>query len=452
MSNEDFYNYGLFGIINYSDVHDTNIVNCNININSSTSYTYIGTLAGQIQNSNIFNCFARGTITSPNNSDYIGGLAGFCSMPNSEIYNCVANVDINFSGSSVFCIGGLFAYIVAGPYYIHDCCYIGNIKIINDLNNACYIAGLIGNAGFPTKIFNSYSIGSITAQNCNNSRIGGLVAFMTVDYDVTNCYSIVDINAKSCLQVGGLIAYAVNVYKLDRCFSSCRIAVDKIISNEIVGAVGGLIGSQVSSSNCAVTNCYSAHGSILIGSTDANSYVGGLIGNFYYSWQGNTNSLTNCYSGNIVKVFSPAVPDNIGSFIGNTNAATISNCYFDKDLSEYVSASEKDNENIIGLTTDQMTGYSALKNMSGLFEVTESNTTVAFDVSDNPDVIVDGIYYAHYPHLKYFTSGKNFADVSNSEYSTRAKILNTEQIAKEISFIDETSHRMKGMLKIMRMF
>jgi hypothetical protein len=434
MSNEDFYNYGLFGIINHSDVHDTNIVNCNININSSASSIYIGTLAGEIENSNIFNCSATGIITATRPSEAnvydicIGGLCGgiYDYYSTISFENCKSDVDINFSnfytGNKFVRIGGLVGQYSGENININNCFYTGNIEIINYLNTL-YVAGLVGeleaySSDNSIVLSNSYFVGNITVQNC------------TWGY------------------IGGLFAVSISSVELNNCFSSCNIVVGEIISSN----VGGLIGYQGNDSS-AITNCYSAHGSILIGAADENSSVGGLIGNFYYSWWGNTNSLTDCYSGNIVKVSSPANPNNIGSFIGETDAATISNCYFDKDLSEYVSASENTNEtNIIGLTTDQMTGYSALKNMSGLFEVTDSNTTVAFDISDNPDVIVDGIYYAHYPHIKYFTSGKNFSNISNSEYSTRAKILNTEQIAKEISFIDETSHRMKGMLKIMRMF
>jgi hypothetical protein len=408
--------YGLFGCVIFSVVHDINIVDCNININSSTYC--IGTLAGEIISSNIFNCCASGTIISSNDSSYIGGLVGYYITPNGEIYNCVANVDINLS-ASVYIIGGLFGKVTSG-YNIHDCCYMGNIKIINDLSGS-YIAGLIGYTDGGANISNSYSIGSITAQNCNNSCIAGLIAGVYTPVDVTNCYSIVDINVKSCSNVGGLIAYSYVPVELNNCFSSCNIVVGEVSS----GNVGGLIGAQFYS--FAITNCYSAHGSILIGSTSADSYVGGLIGNDDNS----INSLTNCYSGNIVKVFSPSAPNNIGSFIGETNAQVISNCYFDKDLSEYVSASEKDNENIIGLTTKQMTGYSALENMSGLFEVTDSNTDPAFDVIDTFDVDSNKYYYSHYPQLKIFLNNQDWNAICYSEFSTRAKLTNMlEDISK----------------------
>jgi hypothetical protein len=416
MTTKDLNLYGLFGyVVNSTIIHDINIINCNINVNTNSYDVYISALACYVINSSIYNCSASGTITAykPSETDlqymFIGGLCGGIDSADPDIYtlfleNCKSDVDISFSGfyavSNIVIIGGMIGFYVAGAMInIDNCSYTGNIEVTSDLNH-CIVGGLVGELGvyvgygsFTSS--NSYFVGNIIVQNCNDICIGGLFA---------------DSNGP---------------LELNNCFSSCNIVAGEISGDsDYYAAVGGLIGQNYGT--CNVTNCYSAHGNISIGSID-NSYVGGLIGN----GGDNTNSLTNCYSGNIVKVFLPADINNIGSFIGNTNAATISNCYFNKDLSEYVSASEKDNENIIGLTTDQMTGYSALKNMSGLFEVTDSNTDPAFDVVDTFDVDSNKYYYSHYPQLKVFLNNKDWNAICYSEFSTRAKLTNViEDICK----------------------
>jgi hypothetical protein len=423
----------------------------------------------------------------------VGGILGHFTAGIGNIYKCKVKANINVAGnllSDLNCIGGVIGIIQFGGD-MYDCSAIVNINVTapktgNLVGNTARIGGLIGWADL-----NDYSVyrcstsGNIVAIN---SDIGGLIDWITggnVDNSVVcDCYSNINIEATDNCNVAGLVWY---VDRFNGMYNCCYVGDIKALNSNI-GCLEGVV-TQVS----YIIGCYSCANVI----ADNCNYVGGLVYGYLNAWGYNVQNcfaknkfiLKNCSSNTkIGGLFAYMVSSSItNSFVANrfiidnTNSSdlqlgsivceisnsSIYNCYYDKDLSYglktiFDDQNSRDDYQIIvkGLNTKQMIGYRAKKYMPQLFEYDNShnnsgqsalyNTT--FDISNNPDVIVDGIYYAHYPHVKYITSNKNFENVSNGEYSTRAKILNTKHIAKEISCIDETSDCIESMLKTMRMF
>ena len=106
--------------------------------------------------------------------------------------------------------------------------------------------------------------------------------------------------------VGGLVGQT-KISTVNNCYSTGSV-------NGNGGSVGGLVGSNIESSNSQITNCYSTC------SVTGSSYVGGLIG---YNNSANVNK---CYStGNVSGVHETV--GSVGGLIGYCDNSTVSNCY-----------------------------------------------------------------------------------------------------------------------------
>ena len=147
---------GLFGeVASGAVVSELGMVNCDIDVTLSSSYIYIGSIAGQISSGDIINCYSSGTIKVEERLDeedeemgavYIGGLVG--RIPDSHygmgFLNCYnkSSIECNVTGNQVF-TGGICGGI--GEEYetqIAQCYNAGTVKgstvgaICGDVPNA----------------------------------------------------------------------------------------------------------------------------------------------------------------------------------------------------------------------------------------------------------------------------------------------------------------------------
>ena len=176
---------------------------------------------------------------------------------------------------------------------ITNCYWEGTLK------GESMIGGLIGqNCG--SDISDCHSIVDV---NATGSYVGGLVGFNSIDIypqgSITNCYSNGNIYGLGSY-IGGLAGYN---YRND--ISNCYCIVD--VNGQNGWRIGGLIGSNRDSN---VSNCYSR------GDVNGIEVVGGLIGD-------NGDSIVeNCYSTGSVTGYSF-----VAGLVGQNTAGIVRNCF-----------------------------------------------------------------------------------------------------------------------------
>ncbi len=244
-------------IINNLDKHFVQTQNIDLSsindwypIGTSSSESFTGTYDGNGYNiSNL-------KITSGSKNI---GLFGYIGS-GSEIKN-VNLISPNINNDLISYVGSLVGYSDGG--YIENCSSING-----SVTGKQYIGGLVGIAK-SSKIYNSYFLGSVEANNTADSRVGGLLGLTSSLGDpseITMCYSESNINGGQ--YTGGLIGYNTGIVK--NSFSS---GIVNGSSN-----TGGLVGIFIPLDNhtSKIINCYTT------ASVDNNGYVpyGGLIGNY----------------------------------------------------------------------------------------------------------------------------------------------------------------------------
>jgi hypothetical protein len=166
---------------------------------------------------------------------------------------------------------GLFGHVYIGAQ-IHDL----GIEDVN-INGDDGVGGLIGdNNG---SITNCYSTGTITG----SEDVGGLIGWSGPYGAVNSCYTTGRITGDSA--IGGLVGSNANT-AITSCYSTGKVTGGD--------EVGGLVGLNDFSGT--ITSCYST------GNVIGDSYVGGLLG---FNWLG---TIANCYSVGAVK--------GTGSYVG----------------------------------------------------------------------------------------------------------------------------------------
>ena len=149
---DDFYNVGLFGLINSSSAVVSNItVSCNIELSNTPANR--GCLAGQLLTGQILNSSASGTVAG---ASVVGGLVGLVSSP----------VIGSSSSATVTATGATSSAFVA------DCasgCFISNSYADGSVSGTTSVGGLAGD--FAGTLYNSYSSAAVTG---TTQHIGGL--------------------------------------------------------------------------------------------------------------------------------------------------------------------------------------------------------------------------------------------------------------------------------------
>ena len=239
----------LFGAIIEGSVSNLGVENVKIE-----GHSYIGALAGYVNDAKITNCHSSGEILYEDNA---GGLIGCCD---------IINISNSYSTAKVIANGGTF-------------------------DN--FVGGLIGTANSNIKVIDCYATGEVTGLN----YLGGLIGLIGDTSYISDTQAVIDTcyatnTVKGQDNVGGLIGY-VNI---ENCIiNSCYVTDGTISGRNNVGGFAGII-----QSNAEVSNSYTKNITV---EADGNN-VGGIVGL-------NHGYMENCQSSGTVKG-----TDNVGGVVG----------------------------------------------------------------------------------------------------------------------------------------
>jgi len=262
---------GIFAYVDGVDAEIKNMRLINPHVDAGTGHS-VGSLVGHFGDGSIANCHVDSGEVSGN---YVGGLVGYYTA--TMITSCTVE-DSNISGGS--CVGGLVGY---GSGVITDCHSICTVSGFDK------IGGLVGYAQGP-EISNCYSIADV---NASGHYVGGLAGRSTAV--LLKSYS--EGNVRGYHEVGGLVGR--NTRDILRCFSFSNVFCD--------AAGGGLVGYNEGE----ILFCYAT------GTVSGTAVLGGLVGGSYYP-------------GNVVKCYASGDVEGGEEVVGGLsgwNYGTISDCY-----------------------------------------------------------------------------------------------------------------------------
>ena len=216
----------------FNKINNSSITNLTLRDADIFGQDYSSVLCGKMTDSTIENVKVEGNISieTPYSNNPIGVIAAWAE--NSNIRKVSITGNINLSKNEDYAggfHGGLLGYSIG--------CDI----------SYCYVDSPEG------LIKGEYNVGGLVGYSDRNSKIN-------------NCYSRININARS-QGVGGLLGYCGSV--VNNCYSDCQITTTNADTTYAGGLVGRASGSNISS-------CY-ASGNILLKANFAN-YVGVLLG------------------------------------------------------------------------------------------------------------------------------------------------------------------------------
>lgn len=297
---------GLFGVINdpSAEVKNLGMIDPVVTSNSATGINRIGSLAGNITQGKIENCYAQNCVVS-SMTNHVGGLVG---TSYATISNCYTTGNIIGHDE----VGGLIGSQINNDGLTIDCYSEANVTGNNDTG------GLVGNI----------YLGQITGCSSNslvsgNNNTGGLVGYVRAT--VFESYSLGTVIGNGT--TGGLAGILRGT--ISSCFSKSDVTVNH--SSGIYS--GGLVGTIYSGT---VKNCYSA-GSV----TEDDAIVGGLVGQYTCSCY-----IINCYS--VAKLSYP-VGGLVASNDGCLSPQECIDSFWDKEVS-----TARFSKHGIGKTTAQM--------------------------------------------------------------------------------------------------
>jgi hypothetical protein len=181
---------GLFGSMNGAVIENINFFTATITGNS-----YVGVVAGDVNNSTLTNISVLGNVTGV---DFVGGISGG-NFQYSTINKSHSTGTINATGNQ---IGGITG-VNYGTSLINSSYSTMNIYATGNA-----IGGISGTNEFTSTISNSYSLGAVYG----NVYVGGIVGWIDTSF-VNNCYSIAYISGTS--SVGGIVGASFNEGKVN---------------------------------------------------------------------------------------------------------------------------------------------------------------------------------------------------------------------------------------------
>lgn len=235
---------GLFGTIENATIKNVTLDNYTLNVTSNTLHT--GGIAGKATDSTISNCNVNGSVTSTCSASFesvsgtngasavVGGVVGWTI--NTKIEKC--NISGAVQSTTGQFVGGIVGHAEGGK--------IDNCKILNG-----------------SDIY------------CKMNHMGGIVARMTNDTEVTNC--VVD----TPIICGATVCGGIVGRMQSGIVSNCLVTSNSEIiahqgSTSVGSAAGGIVGylytaaglaTKATVENCA---CYT--------DVTANSFIGGIVG------------------------------------------------------------------------------------------------------------------------------------------------------------------------------
>lgn len=376
---------GLFGNLNNASIKNLGIENCNININTNSTYSYtcVGALAACINDTttNISNCYSTGNIKYINNNNNtnvygclnIGGLVGgsTSSYDGFKITSSFSSATVYGEGYYEVSTGGL----VGGQVdVIFENCYTTGDVTAKSLNSENYSANAGGLSGKGCGIVNNcYTTGNISASGIS-AYAGGINGYTNSQLTITNCYT-----------TGNIDAYATTRWEG---------------SGDNYACAGGLFGRA---DVRLIKHCYTT-GDITAsyGESYAYSYAGGLLGCHLYDTENYSDEITI----SIIMSFTQGKASVIKSYYANAGA-------------------------IIG-------GRSSIKiNYSAVYYNSDKNTKDCGGYSGTQQGIVQGVAGSKF--TQSYIQGIGFTDANGWMYTSAAtpelksqNLLNAKTTLKEL--------------------
>ena len=312
---------GVAGSITGNLINCTTTINENDIVQSISSYTVAGALAGYANAGNINMCksVVKGNIKTENgintlfiSTSYAGGLIGNSfggNVTNCEVIidgnviaNAVPETDAENSGASAYA-GGMCGGYGADANSNNTITINGNVKAEGcGVTAAGGVNGMQENAGYSATLLTTNIAGSVIAVNhgISNNRmcayaggVYGSVSFQMGFASISNCMSTISgtIKAKSSIAAycGGVVGSATATVG-----NRSIIKPTGIIAAEApkFATTGGVVGNALGNS-CA---CYSiVDGTLSVSAAEQGSQVGGVFGSMIGNKRAQKTALA-CYS------------------------------------------------------------------------------------------------------------------------------------------------------------
>ncbi len=283
----------------------------------------VGGLAGKNSSGDISDSSAEGIVTG---GDDVGGLIGH--NHNGTISNAHASGEVNGNKN----VGGLVGYTAWSSALITNS--YSSAEVIGEDQN---VGGLVGYNRHST-IEGSHATGDVSSHNEN---VGGLVGLNDQGM-ITTSFSTGDVSGSA--YIGGLAGLSVGW--------SARIKFSFSLSDVYAtgNQVGGLIGEI---EHGRVNNSFAR------GFVAGNNRVGGLIGHI------NEAVVEKSYAAGTI---DPTSSGNIGLFAGRAHRSTISDSFYDEEISAFPGVGQGSNDGVMGKTTYEMTTVTTFTNAGWDFD------------------------------------------------------------------------------------
>ena len=264
---------GLFGYADGATFKNIVIDETTINGNGD-----VGPVCGNASSSTFSNCKVTATINAKGNT--VGGIAGSASgtFNNNKVTNTTINgIDnvggiVGYTGDATFTSNDVSA-MIGGKNQVGG--ILGNSSSNCSFDNnivKCNIVGVDNVGGLIGQIMQNEKV-SLKTKKCAfygtikaHSRVGGVIGlfYSFGNCDISNCYSICDIQATGD-RIGGILGQKEGGNRASWSISN------SYHSGNILGGVnvGGIVGDA---NSVSITKCQS------LGSVNANSHVGGVVG------------------------------------------------------------------------------------------------------------------------------------------------------------------------------
>lgn len=238
---------------------------------------------------------------------------------------------------------GLFGYVGENGV-VKNLALADNCKV----TGAGYVGGLVGEC-------NGEVTGCSSAATVSGSTsVGGIVGWSNATAHVHRCYNSGPVSSTRTNTAGGIVGGHTS-FMLSECFNIGTVTAR-------TGQAGGICGYN----SGAIENCFNA------GTVTAPSAVGGIAGRITNAGSTDyTSRLINCYSSGICIATEST---HLGGIAGKTdnNQLTITNCYFDKQMSATGGIDGVDTEGqAVGLLTREMIGNPLAGLETGSWNYTE---------------------------------------------------------------------------------
>ncbi len=243
----------------------TTIDNCHVFGGTATStWTGIGSIAGEMKESSLSNCTSSATIQGSNGTKYsgAGGIVGYIDKGISTVSDCtfsgkvVALYNEQYPTTRAHNVGGIVGNIWDSPSVVSNCQFTGSLS-----GRAGYMGGIVGHCSSAATIDNCHANASAKIEGSKEAldtalAIGGIVGGWEINAlvgEIRKC-SFAGTVKGSHSGIGGIIGYAEGPAKVLDCavLNGAKIegpgfAVGGIVGNSMYKTATGMV------RNCSVT-------------------------------------------------------------------------------------------------------------------------------------------------------------------------------------------------------